>query len=117
MIYLDNAATTFPKPECVYERTDYVQRHLAVNVGRGSYAASRKAHEIVEDTRELMATMVNASRISDVVFTPSATIALNEINTAAVVALNPVNIEPVKHFSFNRPVEHPSGFEYLHDFP
>lgn len=79
MIYLDNAATTFPKPECVYERTDYVQRHLAVNVGRGSYAASRNAHEIVEDARGLMATMVNASRSSDVVFTPSATIALNEI--------------------------------------
>ena len=37
IIYLDNAATTFPKPECVYKRMDYVNRNLAVNAGRGSY--------------------------------------------------------------------------------
>ena len=36
MIYLDNAATTFPKPEEVYSMVDHIQRNLAVNVGRGS---------------------------------------------------------------------------------
>lgn len=34
-IYLDNAATTFPKPESVYTEMDYVNRNLAVNTGRG----------------------------------------------------------------------------------
>ena len=36
MIYFDNAATTYPKPECMYEAMDYAQRNLAFNAGRGS---------------------------------------------------------------------------------
>ena len=43
MIYLDNAATTFPKPEEVYSMVDHIQRNLAVNVGRGSYQAATDA--------------------------------------------------------------------------
>ena len=31
MIYLDNAATTFPKPDCVYDKVNIVQRTIAVN--------------------------------------------------------------------------------------
>lgn len=37
MIYLDNSATTFPKPEPVYSAMDYAQRQLAFNAGRGNY--------------------------------------------------------------------------------
>ncbi len=37
VIYLDNAATTYPKPEGVYEQMDKVNRSLAFNAGRGSY--------------------------------------------------------------------------------
>lgn len=47
-IYLDNAATTFPKPESVYTEMDYVNRSLAVNTGRGSYSMARKATEIID---------------------------------------------------------------------
>ena len=36
-IYLDNAATTFPKPECVYQAMDEIARTGAVNAGRGEY--------------------------------------------------------------------------------
>lgn len=42
MTYLDNAATTYPKPEAVYKAMDEVNRN-AVNAGRGAY---KKAHEI-----------------------------------------------------------------------
>ena len=38
-IYLDNAATTFPKPECVYQAMDEIARTGAVNAGRGSLCA------------------------------------------------------------------------------
>ena len=38
MVYLDNAATTFPKPEVVYEAMDKMNREGAVNAGRGSYS-------------------------------------------------------------------------------
>ena len=53
-IYLDNAATTFPKPESVYAVQDEVNRTLAVNAGRGSYRASHKASEIISDCRQRM---------------------------------------------------------------
>ena len=43
MIYLDNGATTFPKPECVYEAMDHFARTAAVNAGRGAYKAAREA--------------------------------------------------------------------------
>ena len=40
-IYLDHAATTFPKPECVYQKMDEINRSLSVNAVRGSYALAR----------------------------------------------------------------------------
>lgn len=42
-IYLDNAATTFPKPEAVYQALDRANRNAAVNAGRGSYAYPRNS--------------------------------------------------------------------------
>ena len=42
MIYLDNAATTYPKPNCVYETLDYANRNLAFNAGRGAYEKAKK---------------------------------------------------------------------------
>lgn len=45
MIYLDNAATSFPRPETVYQEMDRVNRTLSVNAGRGSYKAAREASE------------------------------------------------------------------------
>ena len=51
MVYLDNAATTFPKPEIVYVTMDKANRELAVNAGRGSYALARKANKLITDTK------------------------------------------------------------------
>ena len=52
LIYLDNASTTFPKPESVYRAMEEAGRHLAVNAGRGSYRLAREAFRLTEDTRE-----------------------------------------------------------------
>ena len=43
MIYLDNAATTFPKPESVYLAMDKMNREGAVNAGRGAYKLAQEA--------------------------------------------------------------------------
>ena len=59
MIYLDNSATTFPKPECVYAAVDYANRHLAFNSGRGVYKESINASNIIEDARLEVASLVN----------------------------------------------------------
>ena len=76
-IYLDNAATTFPKPESVYTEMDYVNRNLAVNTGRGSYSLARKATEIIDRTREKALKLIKGKDVADIVLTPSATIAMN----------------------------------------
>lgn len=76
MIYLDNAATTFPKPENVYQALDNANRNNAFNAGRGHYAGANKAFSIIEDTRNLLCKKANAK---SVIFTPSATHAINQI--------------------------------------
>lgn len=78
-IYLDNAATTFPKPECVYQAMDEAGRNYAVNAGRGSYALARKAAEVIADTREWIKCLSGAEQVAEVVFTASATVACNQI--------------------------------------
>ncbi len=77
MIYLDNAATTFPKPESVYRAMDEAARNFGVNAGRGSYSIARKATELIDKTKQRLNSLVNSN--GKVVFTPSITIALNEI--------------------------------------
>ena len=76
--YLDCAATTFPKPECVLARMDEVNRTLAVNAGRGVYREAREAAQIIDETRKRLADLV-FSDASRVIFSPSASIALNQI--------------------------------------
>ena len=51
-VYLDNAATTFPKPEEVYEALDMANRELAFNAGRGTYNLAKKATDLIETTKK-----------------------------------------------------------------
>ena len=79
MIYLDNAATTFPKSENVYRALNNANRELAFNAGRGSYAKARKATELIDAAKYQILKLVAAPDNAAVVFTPSITVALNEI--------------------------------------
>ena len=106
MIYLDNAATSFPKPEIVYQRVDYVQRTLAVNVGRGSYKVANDAMKIVDETRYLMAKLVGVDNSNNVVLTPSATIAANEIIYGLEWSqFKNVYVTPFEHNAIARPLQ------------
>ena len=79
MIYLDNAATTYPKPEEVYKAMDFVNRNLAMNPGRGGYSKAKEAENIIDETRNKLLKLAGGSDNYNVVLTPSATIALNEV--------------------------------------
>lgn len=79
MIYLDNAATTFPKPQAVYEEMDCVNRECGVNAGRGSYKLARKAADIISNLKNEIRSLVKTDVSSAVVLTPSITVALNQI--------------------------------------
>ena len=105
MIYLDNAATTFPKPECVYDRVNTIQRTIAVNVGRGGYSAASEAMRIVDETRLLLASFVGAASPDCVVFTPSATLAANEIIYGLEWdSYKNVYVTPFEHNAIARPL-------------
>ncbi len=76
LIYLDNAATTFPKPRSVTEAVRECMTNVGGNPGRGSHQLSKSAAELVFDTREAAAKLFNAEA-ENVVFTMNATHALN----------------------------------------
>ncbi|WP_315121591.1 aminotransferase class V-fold PLP-dependent enzyme [uncultured Clostridium sp.] len=77
MIYLDNAATTFPKPEKVYDEVLNCMRNYAANPGRSSHDLSIKASAKILETREEIASLFNISNPFNIIFTKNATEALN----------------------------------------
>lgn len=104
MTYLDNAATTFPKPEVVYETMDRGMRELSFNAGRGSYSASMKALDAIDTTRGHLGKMVGVSA-SRVVFSSSATEALNQIIMGLDwVEGDVVYVSPFEHNAIMRPL-------------
>ena len=79
MIYLDNAATTFPKPESVYAAMDKMNREGAVNSGRGSYKLAQSASKLISETKTKLRQLAHVDASAAVVFSPSITIAINQI--------------------------------------
>lgn len=79
MIYLDNAATTYPKPESVYKALDDANRNQAFNAGRGSYRVAKDSSKLIDDTKKAILQLMHGRGNESVAFTPSITIALNEI--------------------------------------
>ncbi len=106
MIYLDNAATTYPKPEEVYEKMDMLTRELSVNAGRGSYELARKATDVINGTRIKLADFLGAEDVNDVVFTSSATEAANRVLFGYDFKENmTVYVSPYEHNAVMRTLE------------
>lgn len=78
MAYFDNAATTYPKPECVYTDMDQYYRVNGASAGRGSYEKAISTNQLISDTRRRLQSILRCPA-KQVVFTPTATIALNII--------------------------------------
>lgn len=76
-IYLDNAATTFPKPETVYEAVMHAMREIGASAGRGGHRRSLEASRLLFQARESIADLFSIPDSSRVIFTHSATEALN----------------------------------------
>lgn len=106
MIYLDNAATTYPKPENVYAAVNECQRSFAVNAGRGTYKIARQASEVIHSTRVALAKLVNMSDEDNVILLPSATVAMNVVlNGLEYSANTTVYITPFEHNAVARPLK------------
>lgn len=76
-IYLDNAATSWPKPPEVYAAVDHYLRELGAPAGRGSYAMAAQIDHRLQQTRRQLATLIGAGHARHIVFTYSGTDALN----------------------------------------
>src|SRR6185312_814214 len=59
-IYLDNAATTWPKPETVYDAVDHYQREIGAPNGRSGYREAQESNRIVERARQGVADLIGA---------------------------------------------------------
>lgn len=103
MIYLDNAATTYPKPEEVYKALDEANRN-SFNAGRGEYEVSKKAFKLIYDTRSRLGKLINV-QAERVIFTSSATESLNLIiNGMNFSRGDYVYISPFEHNAVVRPL-------------
>jgi len=76
-IYLDNAATSFPKPEPVYEAVMHAMREIGASAGRGGHRRSLEASRLLFEAREALAALFSIPDSSRIIFTHSATEALN----------------------------------------
>ncbi len=77
LIYLDNGATSFPKPEAVYRYMDSFYRRYGVNPGRSGYDLCIEAGDVVEETRRLLCSFLGGTDPNRLVFGYNATDALN----------------------------------------
>lgn len=110
MAYFDNAATTYPKPDAVYSFMDSFYRNHGGSVGRGNYALATTAKGLADETRKLIQDLMHCPA-KQVIFTPTATIALNMIIQGAIVSgARSIYITPFEHNAVTRVLRH---FEQL----
>jgi cysteine desulfurase/selenocysteine lyase len=103
-IYLDNAATTWPKPEQVYIAVDKTMREIYANPGRSSHHMSLKSERVIGDARLAVARFLNAPSPKNVVFTLNCTDSLNIILKGLIKPGDRVVTGPYEHNSVMRPL-------------
>ena len=106
MAYFDNASTTYPKPYCVYDFMDSFYRSSGANAGRGNYKLAQSAGALIGDTRKKIQELLHC-QAKQVVFEPTATIALNII-IQGIIEKGAVNIyiSPFEHNAVTRTLHH-----------
>ncbi|HOT01767.1 MAG TPA: aminotransferase class V-fold PLP-dependent enzyme, partial [Acidobacteriota bacterium] len=106
IIYLDNGATSFPKPESVYQYMDFFYRNYGVNPGRSGYDMCMEAGSMVEDTRKLLSDFFHGTDPNRLVFTYNSTDALNLAIFGVLKPGDHAITTNVEHNSVLRPLYH-----------
>ena len=105
--YLDNAATTWPKPESVYTHMDQFFRNYGVNPGRAGHEMAVEAERMITDTRRMLADFFNhAGDPHRVVFTQNATDSLNMALFGLIKNGDHLITTRLEHNSVTRPANH-----------
>jgi len=110
IIYLDNGATSFPKPDEVYTFMDKFYRNFGVNPGRSGYDLCMEAGEIVEETRKLLTEFFNGDDPNRLCFSYNSTDALNLIISGMLQKGDHAITTTIEHNSVLRPLYHLSKF-------
>lgn len=105
MIYLDNASTTYPKPETVYKAMDKFLRELGVSPGRGGYESAIRVGKIISETRVRIANFFGGDSPEKVIFTLNATDALNIAIKGVLEKGDNVITTHLEHNSVSRPLK------------
>jgi cysteine desulfurase family protein len=106
LIYLDNSATSFPKPEIVYEFMDSFYRTHGVSPGRSGFDAAIETEEIVQNTRKMLTGIFNGDDPNRLTFSYNASDSLNMILMGLAEKGDHVVTTKLEHNSVLRPLHH-----------
>lgn len=104
LTYLDNAATTYPKPSSVYNEVYRCMSKYCGNPGRGSHRLSLEASKKIFECRGLIADLVGVSDIERIIFTYNTTYALNTVIKGILKPGDHVIISDMEHNAVFRPI-------------
>ena len=102
-IYLDNAATSWPKPETVYTAMDRFQRNIGANPGRGVTQSSLASSALVLEARELLAELFHIADPLRIAFALNVTEALNSALKGILLPGDHLIISSMEHAALARP--------------
>lgn len=105
MIYLDNAATTLPKPRQVYEAVLDCMENYGANPGRAGHKLAMRAGREIYECRENIAKLLNVSNPMSIVFTHNATDSLNLAIKGVVKSGDHIITTSIEHNSVIRPIK------------
>src|SRR5256885_14342973 len=104
MIYLDNAATSFPKPEAVYQALDRFARRDLANPGRAGHKMALAAERALDDARHLLNQLFHGEAPERFIFTLNCTDALNMAFKGILEPGDHVVTTDLEHNSVSRPL-------------
>ncbi|WP_066635494.1 aminotransferase class V-fold PLP-dependent enzyme [Desulfolucanica intricata] len=106
MIYFDSAATSWPKPDAVWQAMEYCMKEAGANPGRSGHRMAVKANHIVNETRKSLARLFNVEKSEQISFTLNATEALNLAIKGLVRPGDHVITSSMEHNSVTRPLHY-----------
>lgn len=114
MVYFDNAATTFPKPDIVYDSIITAMKEYGANPGRSGHKMALKASRGIYETRELLGKLVNYNNPMNVIMTFNGTEGLNIGIKGTLKAGDHVITTSMEHNSVLRPITYLENFGVEH---
>jgi cysteine desulfurase family protein len=104
IIYLDNAATSWPKPQETIDAIGHFNTHVGANPGRSGHSLSIDAGRILMDAREVIAELFGIDEMLRIVFTKNATEALNLVISGLIKPGDHIITSSMEHNSVMRPL-------------